>query len=615
MNDLFFQDLELIKKDKKQYKAFLSKGSTVVVAGPGSGKTRVLTLKAVTLARSNIHKPCGIACISYSRESVRELKKRLALYGYIPTNRDFVGTVHGFSLLHVIQPFAHLYPQYAIKYPIKILPYEVSNQIHESILEELEIENEYDVSITEINKHRSLAISGRSLIQIPSTKLITEAARLFEEKTRRTEYIDFVDIINISARIIHEQEYVRQSLQSRFPWLLVDEYQDLGKALHEMVLELLFSAGIKLYAVGDENQSIYGFNGGYPDFLNELTRYDSEIRTIKLSANYRSTQHIIDASLEALQPTPPHPKYTAGKRKYDTADFTFVTCEEEMEEQYKIVALKVIPNLIAKGIPLNEIGVIASSNAQINEIANFLERGKISFFIVNWKFESSAVVVWLQECATWCTNRNNQSFDSLFNFWRRLVSTHNDPRKNWENICLKTDFYDIINKSSMSKNVYKWLQFILTELGLKKLLDASEMYPNEIENIDRLLLEARLHNLKNASIQRFANLGFPENEVTITTRHSSKGLEFEAVVLLGMEEEHFPSYYHLNNPVALAEDQRLCYVCISRAKKICVLLRSKVFTLQTKKGPWRKKFKPSRFWMSLHNKFGNEFNTVEAKNM
>ncbi len=610
MNELFFNDLDLIKNDKKQHEAYNSLGNTAIIAGPGSGKTRVLSLKAISLANSLIQKPCGLACISFSRESVRELKKRLRSYGYLPTKRDFIGTVHSFSLLHVIQPFAHLYPKYKVKYPIKILPYEISDQIYQSVLKELKIEDSEDLQLVEINKHRSLSLIGRSTVQIESTKLITKAAEIYENKLSQTEYIDFIDIINIAAKIIHDQDFVKLSLQSQFPWLLVDEYQDLGKALHEMVLELVFSAGIKLYAVGDVNQSIYGFNGGYPQFLQELTTYD-DINTIQLEANYRSSQHIIDASLETLQPTPPFPKYIAEKRKDDIADFAFITCDEEMEEQYNIVSEKILPNLLAKGISLNDIGIITNSNKQIQQMARFLIDAGFPFFIVNWRFENSAVAVWLQECAKWCTDKEKQSFDELFKFWIRVIHTHNDSRKEWESIRLKTLFYNTLNESLKCKNVYDWLDFIVSELSLIKTLTNSEIYPNEILNIERLLEEAKLHNLKNANIQRLANLGFPDNEVTITTRHSCKGLEFEVIILLGMEEGHFPNYYHLDNPVALAEDQRLCYVCISRAKNGCILIRSKYFTIQTRRGPWRKEYEPSRYWISLYKKFGNKNNTFD----
>lgn len=614
MNSLFFQDLEMIKKDDKQYEAYQSMENSVIIAGPGSGKTRVLTLKAVTLAKSHIHKPCGLACISFSRESVRELKKRLKSYGYSPSSKDFIGTVHSFSLLHVIQPFAHLYPQYNVKYPIKILPDEIKKNIYNSILKELKIDNHYDLPLADINKHRSLSFRGKSEVNMESSDLIAKAAEIYEAKINETEYIDFTNIINLSARIINEQEYVRDTLRSQFPWLLVDEYQDLGKSLHEMVLELVFNAGIKLYAVGDTNQSIYGFNGGYPDFLIELTTYEG-IKTIELISNYRSSQHIIDASIEALKPIPPYPKYIACKRTDDIADFTFITCEEEMEPQYEVVAKKVIPNLLAKGIPFNEIGIITSSNPQIHHMAIYLQQQKIPFFIVNWDFENSAVVVWLQDCATWCNNKNAQSFEDLFKFWKNLINKHNDFRENWENIRLKSFFYKILTESLLLKNLYEWLSYIINHLGLKDTLLDSEIYPNETGNLDELLNEAKYRNLKDANILRFANLGFPEDQVTITTRHSSKGLEFEAVILLGMEEERFPHFTHLNNPIALAEDQRLCYVCISRAKKSCILLRSKIYNIPTRRGEiWRKVFEPSRFWVSLHRKFGNEENTFTSEN-
>ncbi|WP_447636920.1 UvrD-helicase domain-containing protein [Flavobacterium microcysteis] len=608
MNNLFFQDLELIKKDDKQYEAYQSMENSVIIAGPGSGKTRILTLKAVTLAKSHIHKPCGLACISYSRETVRELKKRLKSYGYTASNKDFIGTVHSFSLLHVIQPFAHLYPQYKVTYPIKILPDDVENNLYHSTLKDLNIEDPYKLSLVDINKHRSLSLSGRSLVNMKSPKIIAKAAEIYEAKIRETEFIDFTNIINLSAKIINEQEYVRETLRSQFPWLLVDEYQDLGKALHEMVLELVFYAGIKLYAVGDTNQSIYGFNGGYPDFLLELTK-DDNIKTIELVSNYRSSQHIIDASIEALKPTPPYPKYVAGKRNDDIADFAFISCNNGMEPQYEIIAKRIIHNLLARNIPLNEIGIITSSNSQIQHMANFMKQEEIPFFIAKWSFENSAVVVWLQDCAQWSISKETQSFDQLFDFWRNLINNHNDSRKNMEHIYLKTMFHKVLTDSLESKNCYEWLIHTTNGLKLKETLIDSEIYPNEVDNLDRLLDEAKLRNLKDSKIKRFANLGSPENEVTITTRHSSKGLEFEAVILLGMEEGNFPYYLNLGNEIALSEDQRLCYVCISRAKQTCILLRSTSFTKQTKYGVKTFPYPPSRFWVSLHDKFGNENNT------
>lgn len=123
-----------------------------------------------------------------------------------------------------------------------------------------------DLMLGDIRKCRELALKGISSVKINSTKIIAEAAEKYEKYLLATAYLDFTSIINISATIIREKEFVRHALKCKFPYLLVDEYQDLGKALHEMVLELVFNTGIKLYAVGDKNQSIYEFNGGYPEF-------------------------------------------------------------------------------------------------------------------------------------------------------------------------------------------------------------------------------------------------------------------------------------------------------------------------------------------------------------
>lgn len=605
MNSTFFEDLELIKRDQSQIEAYNSERNTVVIAGPGSGKTRVLTLKAACLAYGSIKKPSGLACISYSRETVREIKKRLKEYGYKPTNKDYIGTVHSFTLQHVIQPFAHLYPQYGVKYPVKIIRKDDELRIYNSVLAEFKVSSK-ELKLMEINRQRSLSIEGVSQVTFDSTDLIVNAAKRFDEKLLETEYLDFVSIINISAQIIHDQEFVRMALRSRFPWLLVDEYQDLGKALHEMVLELVFNADIKLFAVGDMNQSIYGFNGGYPDFLMELMDRD-DIHSVLLTNNYRSNQHIIAASLETLEPPSPL-SYFAKRRLEENPDFTFITCNHQMDQQYDVVANKVVPLLMQTNVPLNEIGIITWSNTDVKLMAAALRQNSIPFYISKWDFEKSATVTWLQDCAHWCINPNEQSFDDLFKFWNNLLINHNDPRKYLETIDLKVNFLKTIKEGKEKETILDWLALIINNLELANVLELSDMYPNEIKNLELLLDEATNHNLKDMPLERFAHLGVPNNEVTITTRHSAKGLEFETVILLGMEEGHFPFYLDVKNPILLAEAQRLCYVCVSRAKKSCILVRSERFTVDTQYGLKTHLYSPSRFWLSLDQKFGNEYN-------
>ncbi|CAM1362867.1 DNA helicase [Tenacibaculum litoreum] len=612
MNEKFYNDQKLIQSDESQWSAYNSKGNTVVIAGPGSGKTRVLTLKAIRLLQSDIHHPSGLACISYSRETVRELKKRLKEYGYRSRGNDFIGTMHGFCLIHILQPFAHLFPQYNVPAPMKIASDELTWEIYTGVLDELKIETN-QLSRIVLNRQRSLSFRGTSEVEIQTNAFEVEAAELYEKKLSESGHVDFISMVNISTQMIREQDYIKQSLEAKFPWLLIDEYQDLGKALHEMVLELEALTDIKIFAVGDMNQSIYGFNGAYPDFLEELDSKD-DFESIPLTSNYRSNQDIIEGSLDMLTINPPRPEYSAKKRVDEEAEFTFIICEAEMGPQYEIVAQKVIPKLKEKGISYSEIGILVACSKDVVQMATSLNDNNIPFYIVKWDFVNSDVVFWLQECAQWCLDSKLQSFDELFRFWQLQLKVHEHERALWEAIRQRVFFHRILIESKTKTTVLEWLEFILSELDLKDLLNNSDRYPDENDNLDALLNESQNRNLKDSPLRRFAFLGEPENEVTVTTRHSAKGLEFEAVIMLGMEEGRFPYTYKVEEGSRqMQEAHRLCYVSVSRAKRECYLLRSKKHTLIKRDGgTWLKDFAPSRFWNLLYNRFGNNNNLYNS---
>jgi DNA helicase-2/ATP-dependent DNA helicase PcrA len=615
MNEKFYTDQELIRNDDDQWNAYDSKENTVIIAGPGSGKTRVLTLKTIKLIQTEINAPSGIACISYSRETVRELKKRLKEYGYHYSKNDFIGTMHGFCITNILEPFGHLYPQYNIPVPLKVCSKSLSNSIYQGVIKELGVEPK-QLSITDINKQRSISLNGSSEVKIQVNAFIVKAAGLYEQGLSDSGYVDFISMINKSTLMIREQAYVKRVLESKYPWLLIDEYQDLGKALHEIVLELGAQTEIKIFAVGDMNQSIYGFNGAFPDFLEELDSLD-DFKSIHLSSNYRSNQDIIEGSLDTLNLKPPRLVYDAKQRTNENAEFTFITCPRERKAQYEVVAQKVIPKLIAKGILYKDIGILVGSNSfytpEVNEMATALNRVDIPFFVAKWSFTNSDIVLWLQDCAQWCINDTSVSFDSLFRFWSTQLEIHNDVRYHWEIIRQKTLFYEILNTSREKVIVSEWLEFIFDKLELKKLLENSERYPEENENLDKLMDEALNKNLFNSNIKRLAFLGEPENEVTITTRHSVKGLEFEAIIMLGMEEGRFPDYRSKEGTREMEEEHRICYVSVSRAKRECIMLRSLIHTISYSKGSFEKKYVASRFWISLEARFGSTNNIYLEK--
>ncbi|AUI36351.1 MULTISPECIES: ATP-dependent helicase [Bacillaceae] len=599
--DLFKEKLNQIKKDKDQYEAFLSENNTVVIAGPGSGKTTVLTLKIMKLLMEEIKPPRGLACVTFSRAAAKEFKDRLNDLGYQKRENVFLGTVHSFCISEIISPFAHLY-NYDIPLPIKIVAEKKKKSLFKKIIQDFQLENT-NIRIEDMDKERTLNIKGISEVEIPTYDLALKVAIEYEKRLHAEGFVDFVDIVKYATLLIQNHEYVRRCLEAKFPWILIDEYQDLGKPLHEMVLSLLKNTNIKFFAVGDPDQSIHSYNGAIPDYLNELYGLPN-INKVRLKTNYRSNQDIIDASELALGDKR---EYKAGARLNENAEFHFITCEEEMYDQYVKVAKEIIPSCMKAGIPLEEIAIMVGYNNQAKELGAILSREGIPYYITKFEFQRTDVVMWLERCALWCIDKSKESFDDLVEFWIHLNRQHQKFIITNELIFFRRKLFDVLTSSIKHNHcLSKWLTFVIHNLELLSLLKDSHIYPDEVDNLKQLIKTSTKGEFSNYNLDKFSKLGKPEDQVTITTRHGSKGLEFEVVILLGMEDDHFPSYKNKRDPRKLSEDRRVFFVCISRAKRVCYLLRSKKYTKETQYGIKTFNYKPSEFWEILYSKYGEK---------
>jgi DNA helicase-2/ATP-dependent DNA helicase PcrA len=594
----FTQKLNQIRNDTHQYDAYLTDDSTVVIAGPGSGKTTVLTLKIMRLLREQIHAPRGLACMTYNRSAAKEFNERLDKLGYQKRKNVFLGTVHSFCISQVIIPFAHLY-DYDIPMPLKLASDKERKQVFNAIVSNLG----ETLSIEEMDKERSLQIYGRSMVQTRFDTITLKVAKMYEQNLHAAGIVDFIDIVKYSTLIIQNEKYVRDCLEAQFPWMLIDEYQDLGKPLHEMVLSLLSNTNIKIFAVGDPNQSIYSFNGAIPDYLIELFNLP-DITRIKLLTNFRSNQDIINASEIALQ-SKIKENFKAGFRLHENAEFHFIVCDKGIEPQIEQVVNNIIPKCIEKGIPLHEICVMVGYNYQLkNLIDNFRQAG-IPYHLTKHKdFDMSEVVKWLMKCSQWSIDKSKESFGNLFDFWLQLLTSKGLPLGGNDYIPIRKQLLSVLSDSaSHSDNLSNWLNFIIHRLDLNRILTDSTLYPDEIENLEKLQSICSEGEFSEYSLEKFINLEKPENQVSLSTRHSSKGLEFETIILLGMEEENFPSYRTIDSgdPIKMEEEHRVFFVCVSRAKRICYLVRSNCYSNQ-----YGRIFNkdPSRFWNLLETHFG-----------
>lgn len=584
VNAYFEKKLQEIREDDMQLAAYKAVNNTVVIAGPGSGKTTVLTLKVMQLLAEVIYPPRGLACLTYSTKAVREFKSRLVKLGLEKRKNVFLGTVHSFCLSEIITPFAALYPQYKIPLPIRIISEAEKNRLFDS--------QNYEGSpkLIDVDKERTRNIKGISRVAIESYDIALKAAISFEELLIQNGYLDFISMVKKSVELIKNEPYVRKALEAKYPWIIVDEYQDLGKPLHELILTLLNLTRIKVFAVGDADQSIYDFQGAAPDYLVELSQRQ-DVSCIHLKNNYRSSQTIVDASEYVLKSSRGY--IASGKLRDYHAKLEFIECPKGMDEQYERV-IEQISRFHTEGIPYHEIAVLVGNNKQVAELAQECSRQNIPAYIARQSFRLTDLIIWIQNCAKWVSDKCSVSFDEICSTWKSFISQKRIISEDDYFLLKRTIFQTLTASKVCTDNLSEWLCYLDKEVGIVSAFTASERYPDEIDNFNKLLETARSHDTQ-LTIKFLTRLGIPENQVVLTTRHSSKGLEFDVVILPGMEKDSFPSYYD-NTPRKLAEARRLCFVSVSRARKACILIRSK--NLQNKYGRWFSK-EPSPFWVAL----------------
>lgn len=597
MNNLFHEKIEQIRCDKEQLEAYNSTENTVVIAGPGSGKTTILTLKILQLLNNEIAVPRGLACITYSNESAKEFTKRLIKLGYQKRANVILDTVHSFCISEVIVPFSYLCAD-EIPQPINIISPKDKEELFNNIKDKLEI-NSPRLKVSDMDKARNQSIGNASTVETPSYDIALQAAIEYEKELKACGKCDFEKIIKCATNLIENYEYVRKCLEAKFPWILVDEYQDLGKPLHEMILTLSATTKIKFFAVGDPDQSIYSFQGALPNYLLELSEH-SKFSSVHLRTNYRSNQDIIDASKIALNIE--ERSYKAGTRIGEKADFHFIRCNHNMSDQFQYVVDKIIPKVKREGIPLDEVCILLRAQSEISGLSEVMEAKQIPYYKANSSFLKSKIIVWLKDCATWVIDSKSISFTELIGFWMKLLSSEDTLIKDEKITKERIFLWSLLKESEQHKeSLESWLRFIITELNLIKKVSSSSRYSSEIQIINHFINSIKEKDLANYNLKEFSLLDAPNNQVTLSTRHSSKGLEFEVVVMLGMEEGSFPYYKNVDDPEKLKEDRRLFFVCLTRAKRVCYLLMSNNVTLHTRYGEKTHSKEPSSFWKELYD--------------
>ena len=230
-----------IRANEQQLAAYNSTGHCVVLAGPGSGKTKTLVVKLARVLAEDVQAPRGVACITYSHECARELKRRLEHLNLREARNLFIGTVHGFCLRHLLMPYGRL-AGLPISFPVRVASARESSAIHKSVGDRM-FGVGHPYKLLEMGRHRRVHLDRES----PGWRSEEELASLteaYESKLRQRGLVDFDDLVIFGATLVAQYDWVLPMVKAKFPVLAVDEYQDLGVALHRIVERLAFDGGV-----------------------------------------------------------------------------------------------------------------------------------------------------------------------------------------------------------------------------------------------------------------------------------------------------------------------------------------------------------------------------------
>lgn len=562
---------ELLERlNPEQLDAVEHDGNTVVLAGPGSGKTDTIVLKVARLLHTEIAPPRGLACITYGNDAVREFSIRLRRLGIRQGQRLFFGTVHSFCLNRILRPFAGLAGRPELARPRVLSPSKQRSAIQAS-LDAVGVGDDpqyFDATLTRIR--RAMAC-GEALHAFDERHIAV--AEYFNAQLAFEGAVDFEAMTLEALRIVQSSEDVRELLVARYPWIAVDEYQDLGGPLHQIVGELR-RAGSKIFAVGDPDQCILGFTGADPAYLMALSEEDS-FRTIQLRFNYRSGARLIAAAEASLGSAR---NYRPAPDREHEGEIEFEAVEGGLAAQAQRVVHDIVPGLLAAGVEPHEIAVLYKQrgelfDALLDEIPSSDEQYLIEKDV---RFPASPIVRWLQRCATKALG--GEDADSL----AELAAPYRDLLTSagvfFDDLIIRERLLDAVCPVDPQLAVHDWMREFDGLLQLRTLIEADGAAPDDLASVASLL-EAPAVSVPLVDFARGVQI---RGRVVLTTCHASKGRQFDVVILPGLQTSLFPFARwtrgtYQATPTQLVEDRRLFYVGLTRARFQAYLVYSPRF--------------------------------------
>ena len=592
--------IEKLNNEQKKAATFKD-GPCLVIAGAGSGKTKVLTTRIANLIENGV-KPYNILAITFTNKAAGEMRERVN--NIINAHDAFIGTFHSFGL-KIIRENSALFN---LTSAFTLIDTEDQTSIIKKIMKDINITDKmispaFIKSKISFIKNNMLSDSEIANFLISENeKIAVKIYYEYEKILKRNNTLDFDDLLKKPVELFNSNKEVLEKYKDKFKYILIDEYQDTNEVQYKLV-KLLSKKYLNLFVVGDPSQSIYAFRGAnYQNILN----FEKDFKgctVIKLPQNYRSTQTILDAANEVISHNKQRKDLDLFSDLGQGVKIKYIRTFNDSMENKRVV--DEIQKLYEEGYNRKDMAIFYRTNAQSRSIEDALVKANIpykvfgSFYFYKRK-EIKDLLAYLKLIAN---PSDDVSLERVINEPKRKIGDKTienlrekarslnismfeaiDSGKELEfkNLILNlieiskdTSITGLIDKTlelSKMKETYENDKSLESDIRLENLMEfrsVSETYEKETGNVNLsdFLMEVSL-------VSDAAEYSLDSDAVTLMTVHSAKGLEFKVVFIIGLEENIMPISKALYDDEELEEERRLMYVAITRAKEKLYLLNA-----------------------------------------
>ena len=599
--------MELYGLNDRQIEAIKAlDGPMLVLAGAGSGKTKVLTTKVAYLLEERDVSPKNILAITFTNKAAREMKDRI--FSLIGREAFLIqiSTFHSFGLKILKENYDLL----GYESNFTILDASDSETVIKKIMKDYDIDSsKYNYraikSSISSNKNEMVSVEEfRKFVYNDYDEVVLKVYEEYEKELKRSNAIDFDDLLILPLKLFNEHKEVMEKYQEQYKYVFIDEYQDTNKP--QYILSKLISAKYKnITVVGDNDQAIFTWRGAdYKNILNFEKDYENA-KVVILDENYRSTKTILKAANNVIKNNKLRKEKNLWTENEDGNKITYYKAFDEKDESFYVI--KEIKKLLDEGVNPNDICVLYRANAQSRGIEDAFLENNISYRIVgSFAFYQRKEIKDLLSYLKLIHNeKDDVSLLRVINYPKRGIGTKTIEEltmiSNQNNCSLydaiesgkELEFKNIIEelkKESEKMSLTEFVDLVLDKTGIRESLKSEKTLEADIrlENLEEFKSITRTVE----EVDGIASLGDfldeislvtdasekqedGNDKVTLMTMHAVKGLEFDYVFVIGVEEGLFPHLNSMNSADELEEERRLCYVAITRARKKLYIINAR----------------------------------------